>query len=245
MKLIKDRIDSVFGRLVKFEHEPLPLIGVDSKPFTDKTEHTKDWDWDRMDEELCIMMAMNPLDKYPKVVSSQPPKLKKGSFEDEVMNDYNGESIKHLDTQQQRKYMHFRHKTVLPWFFILDLKPSRFDDKINDNTPWADISKLTPYTRQCIEQLPFSEIGRVVIYGSWAGSTVPCHRDTLPTDNPEQIINFNPGGYRPVFVYDSLNDKKHYLPQQYKAYSYNTSDYHGVEYLDCFSYTVRVDGKFS
>lgn len=241
MKITDDKVDPVFGRVVKCEHEPLPLIGIDSKPFMDHTSYTKDWDMDRMDEELCMMMAMTPLDKYPKVVGSQPPRLKRGDFEDEIMYDYTGKSLEHLTVQQRRKYFHFRHKTVLPWFFILDLKPSRFDDKMNDNTPWVE---GTPYTKQCILQLPFKEIGRVVIYGSWAESTVPTHRDTLPTANPEQIINFNPGGYRPVFVYDSLKDKKHYLPQQYKAYSYNTSDYHGVDYLNTFSYTVRVDGKY-
>jgi hypothetical protein len=58
-------------------------------------------------------------------------------------------------------------------------------------------------------------------------------------------INFNPGGYRSVFIYDSLNDNKIFLPKDYKLYAYNTSDYHGVDPLPHFSYTIRVDGKYS
>lgn len=251
MKITDDKKDSKFGRLVKCQHEPLPLLGIDGKPFIDYSQYVREWDMDGIDEELCLMMSKHPLDKYPKVVGSQPPELKYGEFEDPVMYDYReqmssfDDKLDDMSYMEVRKYFHFRHKTVIPWFFIIDLKPSLFEDKHLDTTQWSDIADKTPYTRHCIEKLPFKQIGRVVIYGSWTNSCVPCHRDMLPTKTPERIINFNPGGYRPIYVYDSLNKKKHYLPKQCKAHSYNTSDYHGVDSVPHFSYTVRVDGSFS
>lgn len=103
---------------------------------------------------------------------------------------------------------------------------------------------MFPILRDCIEKLPFSEIGRVVIYGSWAESRVACHRDTPPSKVYAHHINFNPGGYRPVYVYDPLTQTKHFLPPDFKFYAYNTSDYHGVDPISHFSYTVRVDGTY-
>ena len=254
MKITHDKHDSTFGRLVKAEHEKLPITGLkpDGYPFKDYTQHVTDWDMDGIDEELCLMFAKHPLNKYPKVVGSQPPELKQNEFEDHIiydlsedMSSFDRDLYDGMDSNEIRKYFHFRHKTTLPWFFIIDLKPSMFNDKHIDNTPWSDIAKMqTPYTKHCIEKLPFKEIGRVVIYGSWSNSIVPCHRDSLPTEDCDQIINFNPGGYRPVYVYDSLRSKKVHLNKDWKAYSYNTTDYHGVDSVPHFSYTVRVDGSF-
>ena len=128
---------------------------------------------------------------------------------------------------------------------ILDLKPNFFKTKTKDLYPWNPIMDIMPYTKSCIEQLPFKEIGRVVIYGSWPEARVPCHRDVSSKVNFDHHINFNPGGYRQVYVYDSIDDKKVYLPEDYLLYAYNTSDYHGVEPSNRFSYTVRVDGIYT
>jgi Rieske 2Fe-2S family protein len=146
---------------------------------------------------------------------------------------------------QRRKYLFFKHKTLLPWFFVLDLKSNTFFDRNLDLGPWNDIINQLPYTKQCIESLPFSQIGRVVIYGSWPEASVPCHRDWIPDGEFHHHINFNPGGYRPVYIYDPTTNTKHHLPNDYKLYAYQTTDYHGVDPLPYFSYTIRVDGIFN
>ena len=120
---------------------------------------------------------------------------------------------------------------------------------VMQNTHGYKISKNSP--KLWIKEFPWRKksghkysLGRVVIYGSWATSVVPCHRDDPPSENYDQMITFNPGGYRPVYIYDSMRQKKRHLPEDWKAYSYNTTDYHGVDSVPHFSYTVRVDGQF-
>ena len=226
-------------------HEALPITGVkpDGYPFKDFTQYTTTWDWNRMDMELCLMMSQADLSQYPKVSGPQPPELKYGEFPREDKNDKYPLNIASLTEQQRRKLFHFRGESVIPWYFILNLKPSLFNERSRDTTDW-DANYDVPYTRQCIQDLPFKEIGRVVVYGTWATSVVPCHRDNLPSEEYDQMITFNPGGYRPVYIYDSMRAKKHHLDKQWKAYSYNTTDYHGVDSVNHFSYTVRVDGQY-
>jgi hypothetical protein len=55
----------------------------------------------------------------------------------------------------------------------------------------------------------------------------------------------NPGGYRPVYVYDSKNNQKVYLDADSRLYAYNVRDFHGVDAVNRFSYTVRIDGEYT
>lgn len=224
------------------EHESLPIEGYGGVAFRDYTHHTIGWDWTRIDEELTLCMAMQNLDNIPKVSGPQPPELKYGEFPREDKDDKYPINLSDLTPQQRRKLFYFRKQSILPWYFVLDLKPSTFTERSNDTMHWHNYE--ISYTRQCIETLPFKVLGRVVIYASWATSNVPCHRDQLPGSSMDQMISFNPGGYRPIYIYDAKEKKKHYLPEHYRAFSYNTNDYHGVDSVPHFSYTVRVDGQY-
>lgn len=242
--------DNTFGTIKKFVEDHHKPNGINGKYFVDFTASLSDVDFDELDLEICLGLAKCNLDKYPMVNGVIPEKIQvkelAGEFESNALFNYssNREHLLGLDIQQRRKFLFFRKKSLIPWFFILDLKPNLFKTKSQDLYPWADCIKLFPKLKDCILKLPFIEIGRVVIYGSWPESRVPCHRDSYPSNDYDHHINFNPGGYRPVYVYDSINDIKHYLPDNYKFYAYNTSDYHGVDPLPYFSYTVRVDGIF-
>jgi hypothetical protein len=246
MKILDKKDDPDFGTVFKFEHDDLPPQGVNGKLFLDFSKYA-DFDYDRMDTEICLALAKTELNKYPIVTGVMPPKLQYGQFENEVMYNFNGDrnDVKDLPQMEKRKFLFFKHKSLLPWFFIIDLKPNLFVNRAHDNYPWSEFSDLTPYTKQCIEKLPFKSVGRVVIYGSWPQADVPCHRDWIPDGVFNHHINFNPGGYRPVYIYDSVTDTKHYLPKDHKLYAYQTTDYHGVDALPHFSYTIRVDGVFN
>tara|TARA_B100001027_G_scaffold215863_1_gene190755 strand:- start:3888 stop:4658 length:771 start_codon:yes stop_codon:yes gene_type:complete len=248
MKLVDTKEVEGIGKLYKCEHEESPMLGIEGKPFKNFTKYTLDWDWQKLDNEICLMLAKNPLDKWPKVGGSMPPELNQyGKFEDEALMEHTHDIPAGFTQNEVRKFFYFKHRTNLPWFFVVDVKESSFADNMNDTSDWNDSLGLG-YLKECVyNDLPFKEIGRCVIYGSWANSIVPCHRDTLLDKEVADTINFHPGGYRPVYVYDSLNKQKFYVPEgdlQYKAYSYNTKDYHGVDSMPYFSYTVRVDGKF-
>jgi hypothetical protein len=238
--------------MIDSKHNFIPAVinGINGMPFVDFTASCN-FDFEKMNEEICIALATTNLDKFPMVGGGIPPKLREreidAEFELSILANYAGDKsvFTNMSPMEKRKYLFFKHKSLIPWYFILDLKPNWFRTKTQDLYPWADIIEKFPYTKKCIEQLPFKEIGRVVIYGSWPEARVPCHRDQPMYEGFDHHINFNPGGYRSVFIYDSLNDNKIFLPKDYKLYAYNTSDYHGVDPLPHFSYTIRVDGKYS
>lgn len=247
--IIDSKIDSDFGILYKYVHKSEPIRGMNSKNFIDFSNSCS-YDMNRIDDEICTLLATTNLDNYPTIHSVIPPNLKNltGEFENTVLYEYeeDHQTIREMTRMQRRKYLFFKRRSILPWFFMLVLKPTKqFIDRARNVYPWNSISNAIPYTKSIIESLPFAEIGRVVIYGSWPESTVPCHRDSPGTFSYGHHINFNPGSYRPIYVYDSLNNVKYYLPQDYKFYAYNTSDYHGVDALPHFSYTVRVDGMYN
>jgi hypothetical protein len=252
MKIIDNKNDPILGKIVKFEHQDTPIIGINNVKFKNLTQYCN-FDLEKMDEEICYALSKLDLNRLPTVPGVVPPKLQKRNnhiyqFEHEVLFDLDGEEkqrIKDLNQMQRRKYLFYKRKIVIPWYFIIELKPNKFATKEKDLFPWNEISNNFSYLKSCVVNMPFKEIGRVVIYGSWPNSEVECHRDDLPTENPGNHINFNPGGYRPVYLYDSNSNNKFYLPEEYKFYAYNTTDYHGVDPLPYFSYTVRVDGIFN
>lgn len=246
MSYVETKDDEVLGKLYSYTHFDIPLQGLNGNPFHNFTDG-HDFDFERMDDEICAALAVSDLSKLPMVGSAIPPKFAGDlPLEEDALFNFDGdlEIVKNMTQQERRKYMIFKRKCIAPWFFVLDLKPNVFKTKHLDKFPWEPIMEMMPYTKSCIEKLPFKEIGRVVIYGSWADSKVVCHRDYPPRDTISHHINFHPGGNRPVYVYDSMNDKKIYLPDDYRLYAYNVTDYHGVDPVPYFSYTVRVDGTY-
>lgn len=249
MKVVDIKKDDIFGNVYKFEHTDSPILGISDQTFYNFTPYC-DFDMEKIDDEVCLALSTLDLSKYPTVSGVVPPKILEQhphlKFEHEYLYEYSEdkEMFRNMSQMERRKYLFFKKKITIPWFFILDLKPNMFKTRQKDLNPWNEISSKFPYLKSCIEQMPFLEIGRVVIYGSWPDAAVPCHRDDLPTKEFGDHINFNPGGYRPVYIYDSITDKKTYLPEEYKFYAFNTTDYHGVDSIPHFSYTIRVDGVY-
>jgi hypothetical protein len=223
-----------------FSHFDNNIVGINGKPFVN-FEIEGDMEW--MDDEICMALAKADLTKLPMVAGEKPPGMyeNRPPFEQDVeKEDWYDDHMVH------RRYQIFKRKTDGPWMFIVDLKPNMFRTKDQDLYDWLPISNEMPYLKKFIsDKLPLKEIGRVVIYGSWSDSLVPCHRDSPSTEDFSHHINFNPGGYRPVYLYDPIEKTKKYLPEDYKFYAYNVTDYHGVDSLPHFSYTVRVDGKYN
>lgn len=250
MKILDTKKDNLFGTLYNMEHTDDPVTGINGQVYLDLTKYC-DFDLDKIDNEVCLALSDADLSKYPTVTGLTPPGLQNSKypiiFENQYLYEFDDDRkiLENMTQMQIRKYLFFKKKISIPWFFILDLKPNTFKDRKNDKQPWSDFANKLQYTKQCIEQMPFKEIGRVVIYGSWPDSHVPCHRDELPTKDFGHHINFNPGGYRPLYVYDCETQTKNYLPDSYKFYALNTSDYHGVDPLPHFSYTIRVDGIYN
>jgi hypothetical protein len=242
--------DSQLGDITYFAHESTDILGVNGRPWFDLT-HTVDLDYQRMDDEICMYLSQADLSQLPMTNGQMPPSLRISdkTFEHEYLYNLQDEHLKTLIADwhynRRRKYLFFKNKIIQPWNFIVTLKPNEFVSKCEDLFPWIeDMDTHLPYTKSAILQMPFDAIGRVVIYGSWPETTVPCHRDAVPQAFNEHHINLNPGGYRPVYLYDSNRNIKNYLPKSHKLYAFNTTDYHGVDAMDRFSYIVRIDGRY-
>ena len=217
-----------------------PIKGIKGDPFF---KFDIDCDLERIDEEICRALATSNLGLIPTVYGEKPPDIEtekdRPPFEDPTLPKIQGMSL-----QESRKYRIFKREIDIPWTFAIALKPNRFEARDRDLEPWSNVAKRTPYTKHVIEnKMPFSEIGRVMIYGSWSGSSVPCHIDE-PEGDFKLHINFNPGHYRPAYVWDPIAKQKIYKPKDYVFYTFNIKDYHGVDPLPHFSYTIRVDGKY-
>lgn len=216
-----------------------PIKGVfGGKPFH---SFNVDADLERIDEEVCRAMATSNLDFIPNVYGDKPPGFKEEPGRP-PLEDPRDPKIPGFSNQETRKYRIFKRKIDIPWTFAIALKQNRYETRDQDLNPWSSIAQKTPYTKHVIEnKMGFSVVGRVMIYGSWAGSSVPVHVDE---HGGKQVthVNFNPGHYRPVYVWDPILKEKIYKPEEYKFYTFNTLDYHGVDPQPFFTYTIRVDG---
>ena len=146
-----------------------PIKGIKGDPFF---KFDIDCDLERIDEEICRALATSNLGLIPTVYGEKPPDIEtekdRPPFEDPTLPKIQGMSL-----QESRKYRIFKREIDIPWTFAIALKPNRFKARDRDLEPWSNVAKRTPYTKHVIEnKMPFSEIGRVMIYGSWSGSSV-------------------------------------------------------------------------
>ena len=64
MKLVDTKEVEGIGKLYKCEHEESPMLGIEGKPFKNFTKYTLDWDWKKLDNEICLMLAKNPFSPF-------------------------------------------------------------------------------------------------------------------------------------------------------------------------------------
>jgi hypothetical protein len=234
-----------------WEHDESGIKGINGKNFL-KFDIDCDLEW--LDDEICTAMAKTDTaressGRHPSYGSSSAPH---GMYPnrpglDKVFDPRLDQTIQKMRDEfdnptQFRKYLTYKGYQNYVWSFLIDLKPNTSRDI--EGEPWADIIDIMPYTKKIIKSLPMKNLGRVTILASNADTIVPCHRDQPATDKSKNHINFTPGGIRPIFLYDCPTKKKHFLPEDHIFHAYNISDYHGVDALPRFSYTVRVDGTY-
>ncbi len=237
-----------------FEHDTSANTGINGQKFL---KFDIDCDLERLDDEICMAMAKDNSAKVPsgRHPTHGSPVSPRGMYPgrpgfDQVFHPELDKAIQdkrdEFDHPEKfRKYLMYKGFQNAPWSLIINVKPNV--SRRPEGDPYADIINIMPYTKKVLESLPMKHLGRVVILGSNADAIVPCHRDKPADDqalNRHNQINFTPGGARPIYLYDCPTDTKHYLPEDYIFHAYNISDYHGVDAMPRFSYTVRVDGTY-
>lgn len=158
-----------------------------------------------------------------------------------------GDETENPLTREQMLYLKYRYGVYFPWKVCYHLlENDRWDDKHSgENKDFSDEARrMFPRTIAFIENLPFDEIGRCVLFGIEANDHAPAHRDSEPGKalTIAQSISFDPRGTKRFYVCDSKNEHKTIV--EAPIYWFNDMDYHGVEAAPFFRYSIRVDGVF-
>jgi hypothetical protein len=158
-----------------------------------------------------------------------------------------GDETEHPLNLAQMRWLSMRHGVYFPWKICYHLlENDEWDDKHSGagKAFGAEAREVFPETIRVIESLPFSEIGRVVIFGLEPNDHAPLHRDTEPGKAlaVAQSISIEPRGTKRFYLANSADAEP--LVVDARVYWFNDMDYHGVLADPFFRYSLRVDGKF-
>ena len=150
-------------------------------------------------------------------------------------------------SHEQCLYLKVRHGVYFPWKTCFHLvENDRWEDKHSgDGKSFHEqAERHLPLTVAFVKSLPFSEIGRAVLFGVEANDHAPFHRDSEPGRDPSiaQSISFDPRGTKRLVLRDPAGGSRTEIDAP--VYWFNDMDYHGVEPQKFFRYSIRVDGVF-
>ncbi|MBL8741173.1 MAG: hypothetical protein JNK04_08770 [Myxococcales bacterium] len=159
-----------------------------------------------------------------------------------------GDETEHPLNLAQMRWLSLRHGVYFPWKVCYHLLEN---DKWEDKHSGAgkafgeEARAVFPETIRIIESLPFSEIGRVVVFGLEPNDHAPLHRDTEPGKAlaVAQSISIEPRGTKRFYLANEADAEP--LVVDARVYWFNDMDYHGVLADPFFRYSIRVDGRFA
>jgi len=159
-----------------------------------------------------------------------------------------GDETDHPFSRAQERWLAYRHRVYFPWKVCYHLlENDRWEDKHSGaGKRFGDEAReVFPETVRFLEALPFSEIGRAVIFGLEPNDHAPLHRDSEPGSalSVAQSISLCPRGDKRFFLQNDKHDSP--LVVDARAYWFNDMDYHGVLADPFFRYSIRVDGVFA
>jgi len=160
-------------------------------------------------------------------------------FGDETENPFN---------RAQERWLSYRHGVYFPWKVCYHLlENDSWDDKHSGaGKRFGDEARdVFPETVRLLESLPFTEIGRAVVFGLEPNDHAPLHRDTEPGSAlaVAQSISLCPRRDKRFYLQNHPEDEP--LVVEARAYWFNDMDYHGVLADPFFRYSIRVDGVFA
>ena len=124
-------------------------------------------------------------------------------------------------------------------------QPSVYDE-LNKTEIWELTEDAENFSllMDFIETLPFKAKGRMLIIYDDAPREVPAHRDHLNTDVCHEFIWFRTKKNKPFYVLNHKTGEKKYV-EGYTAWFDSVNQFHGVDAVDGFSFSFRVDGVFT
>lgn len=170
-----------------------------------------------------------------------------GVFDPERLMEYRfGDETEHPLSVRQVRWLEYRFGVYFPWKVVFHLLENfRWEDNHSGRgKEWsADALRFFPKTVAFVKSLPFTEIGRCLIFGLLPNDHATVHRDSEPGSSVSvaQCINICPRGDKRFFLVDPEGEDQTFVSS--RVYWFNDMDYHGVEADPYFRYSLRVDGK--
>ncbi len=161
------------------------------------------------------------------------------------------EAMRSMTYAEKQKYLRYAKGAYHPWSVCLPLTPDSSwmrKMKTENKTPLPEAQKLFPRTLEFVQTLTiFESVGRICIFGIDPGQHVTCHRDLDPNiwSINDELLMLSPRGNKKFYVYDPRTKTKHYVPSDVRAYIFHDLNYHGVDALPYFTYTLRIDGIYT
>ena len=157
-----------------------------------------------------------------------------------------GDETDHPFTLAQMKWLKVRHQVYFPWVAYHLLENDRWDDKHSGEGKsfTEEARRVFPKTVAFVEDLPFVEIGRVVLFGLEPHDHAPDHRDSEPGQalSIAQSMTLDFHGGKGLTLTDPSRSERVRIDA--RAYWFNDMDYHGVPAAPFFRYSIRIDGVY-
>ncbi len=156
-----------------------------------------------------------------------------------------GDETDHPFTRAQERFLQARG-AYFPWKTCFHFVENRRWEDNHDGRGKGftdEALALFPQTTAFIRALPFTTIGRAVLFGLQPGDHATAHRDSEPGRalSIAQSISFAPRPGKRLYV---RADDGEEVVIGARAYWFNDMDWHGVHADDAFRYSIRVDGVF-
>tara|TARA_B110000503_G_C7019554_1_gene359160 strand:- start:169 stop:924 length:756 start_codon:yes stop_codon:yes gene_type:complete len=236
-------------------------LGKNKLPFLYLDEFCPEIDIDRLHAEVSLGLAKAKWLKRFVSVGVHPEWNDKeiaNYIRLENISEYQKELYKQIpefDTEKKLKYFMCVSQGLHPFWtcFIRQNKPTertRMANKaVAEDCIWTDEKHHFTTLVEFIEKLPFESIGRIMIFMTEPNNeTVPHYDSTLDnTTRPnDDFIWFTTNkDYKKIFVMDGDTKEKFYTDPSKKFIWFNEMDYHGTDPVNRFSFSIRVDGKFT
>lgn len=235
-------------------------VGPDHLPFLDMEPHLDTSKFDDFHDEVNIALSLIDDYTFPNVNGSIPEELQQFKGQTHPMDmlhyieryDPTGKHLAIINSlplkQQKIKYATYAMGAAQSWNFSVFLLQNEYITKSdNSKRTLGKNANFFPHVLSYIvNDLPFELVNRAILFSTFPNTEMICHRDWVRTDsNTMHHICFNFGPGRKAFVYDCDTMEKTFVKEGCRAYTFNDQDYHGVNPVPQFTYTIRVDGEFT
>lgn len=158
-----------------------------------------------------------------------------------------GDETEHPLNRRQIRWLTYRHGVYFPWKVCVHLlENDRWEDKhAGRDKDFTDEAKARfPTTVAWLKELPFVEVGRIVLFGLMPNDHAPAHRDSEPGRDLTiaQSLSIDPRGTKRFYLQSA--DGSEVVDVDSQLYWFNDMDYHGVHADPFFRYSIRVDGVY-